>query len=549
MNILDSDENMIDEEKQLSPEEKASLDRFLAEADRIFTLKRYISQGAFNCAHQIDGPEVIRIAYLPGYTLTSEKTGETFHIGGYEKTENYNRRIIRGLEIVHLFNNKEKNFERVIGPSLLRELSPYRVFGERYEKAHFDGQLCEKVRLSQINHRNFIFDFIKDKPNFKVNNRFALQHVEYLNGGQMEYPNIHMAKDYEKEFIAFSLVWFFTMVSQLFGFRHRDLKPDNILLRRTKDYQWFKFNLNNTHYFHFESRLVPVVIDYDFASVNETESTKDRNSYGNQVYRTFESFVIRVYRLLKQKPPLELYQRNIHLDFYRKASVGELTSFEVHQDGYDWWTLGICLLNMYGPDANILFSGESKEYALFMLQKYQDPNWPKVVRDDFKWYCNRIFYSACIASLFSQTGFIIRPPYERYPESSAFFFPFNAPNINMQNHTGFKNMYESVRKALSGRDPVTILLQRLLNWDPLLRNRIDHVLLFSRRAIPAPYENEVYPYEAVLPDDRIHLHNYPGYENLKSCVSCLISSKQAPLYQCECCNRVFCGESCQRENH
>lgn len=557
--VLDSDENMIRSPEpkstfkvHLSPQEQSSLDKFLAEADSVFTLKKYISQGSFNCAHQIDGPnrsEVIRIAYLPGYTLTSEKTGEIYHIGGYENVENSNRRIIRGLEIVHLLNNKEKNFEQVIGPSLLREISPYRVFGEKYETLHFRGPLCNTIRESQMEHRKFLFDYTKNNPNFKDDSRFALQHVEFLNGGRMEYDNVKAAAPYEKEFIAFSLVWFFTTVSQFFGFRHRDLKFDNIMLRTTKNYEWFKFNWNNERYFHFKSRVVPVVIDYDFASVNETESIHDRNALANVGYRPFESFLIRIYRLLEQKPPLELYLQNISLDFYEEKNVDDLVPFEVHQNGYDWWGLGICLLEMYAPNANELFMKEAQTYMLFMLQKHQKPHWNKIVLNAFKLVCNRVFYSACISSLFSQTGFIVKPPYERYPESSAFFFPHDTPNINMQNNKLFNGMYERIGKALLGQDPIIMLLHRLLNWNPYLRNRIDHVLVFSGRATVSPYENEVYPYQFGLPAYRITLNDYPGYENLKTCVSCFISSKHTTLYKCECCEQVFCGNKCQKVKH
>jgi len=558
--VLDSDENMIESPKpkstfevQLSPAEQSSLDKFLAEANRIFTLKRYISQGSFNCAHQIDGPdrpEVIRIAYLPGYTLTSEKTGEIYHIGGYENVENSNRRIIRGLEIVHLLNNKEKNFEQVIGPSLLREISPYRVFGEKYETLHFRGLLCNTIRESQMEHRNFLFDYTKNKPNFKADSRFALQHVEFLNGGRMEYDNLNEATDYEKAFIAFSLVWFFTTVSQLFGFRHRDLKSDNIMLRMTKTYEWFKFNWNNERYFHFKTRVVPVVIDYDFASVNETESPQNRNAFANVGYRPFESYAIEIRRLLGQNPFRELYQKNISNDFYEKANMNDLVHFEVHQNGYDWWALGICLLDMYIKNALVLFRKETEEYVSFMQTKYQNSNWNEITQGKFYTYCNRIFYTACIASLFSQTGYIIRPPYTLYRESGAFFFPDNAPNVNMQNSTEFKNIYKNVRESLAQRDMVATLLQRLLNWDPSLRNQPNHISIFFPMATNRPYKGEIYSYQAhPIPLERFALYNYRGYKNLKTCVSCFISSKDTTLYKCECCEQVFCGSKCQKVKH
>jgi serine/threonine protein kinase len=204
------------------------------EGQQIFILIRDIASGSFNCAHQIDGPngpEVIRIAYLPGFTLESNVTGESFHLGGYEQIERQNKRIIRGLEIVHLLNHPAKRFDRILGPSLLKELSMYRIFNEQYEKMHFEGLLCGKLRITQRKHQTLI-ENKKRTPDLQVDNRFALQHIEFINGGIFDFENIKKAKSWEKEFVAFSLLWFFTMTSQLFGFRHRDLKSDNIMLQR-----------------------------------------------------------------------------------------------------------------------------------------------------------------------------------------------------------------------------------------------------------------------------------------------------------------------------
>jgi len=537
---MDSDEEMEYEEER----EKESFQK-----EDVFVLKRDIASGSFNCAHQIDGPngpEVIRIAYLPGFTLTSKVDGKTFHLRGYEQIERQNRRIIRGLEIVHLLNHPVKPFDRILGPSLLKQLSPYRVFDEKYEKQHFDGPLCGKLRITQQKHHTLMRDKKKGQD-MEENNRFALQHIEFINGGIFDYSSMKKAKVWEKEFVAFSLVWFFTMASQLFGFRHRDLKADNIMLRITKDTQWFTFNLNNEYFFHLKSRVVPVVIDYDFASVQQTESVEDRYARANPGYRPFEANLFMLYKLYGTKAPLELYQRDISPDFYQNETTDTLEPWEIHQSGYDWWALGISLLHMYTKDAENLFEAEADMYAKFMSNR-----WPAVAKEKSSivyLYFNRVFYSACIASLFAQSGFIIRPPSTLYPEIGALFFPPTAPNINMESNIQFNKMYSSVGTSLLTKDRVSILLSKLLNWNPFERNKLDHILIFQELATKAPYKDLEYQFESPLRLNMIDLRDYPGYQNLRTCVSCLISSKNTPLYECECCKEIFCGEECQRIKH
>lgn len=75
-------------------------------------------------------------------------------------------------------------------------------------------------------------------------------------------------------FMLFSIIYALYLARKAFSFSHNDLHANNILLRELDNYVTRSYVLNNTK-FTFETKYIPIIIDYDNATLNKNVSSPD----------------------------------------------------------------------------------------------------------------------------------------------------------------------------------------------------------------------------------------------------------------------------------
>ena len=147
--------------------------------------------------------------------------------------------------------------------------------------------------------------------------------------------------------VTFMLMWFFFAASALFGFRHGDLKPANVMFRKLPIQKTHFFHIQPDYLFQITSKYEPVVIDYEFGSIFLTNPIT-RNDLGTYGFA----------------PPEVL--------FFKATSDTEAPGRET----YDFFSLGLTLLFYVAPKGlgNILFNPlTDSHYLAFranILEKY-----------------------------------------------------------------------------------------------------------------------------------------------------------------------------------
>lgn len=466
-----------------------------------FVLDKVLGEGSFARAYLLkDKSEVLRIALL-----------------SFDNENDSPIMVKRGLEILHIF----QSFTHLLGPSLLVEISPYRIVN----LANPDDDI-----------NNYIEGGIpKGMENTSIYDEYALQHIELLAGGYFHYTAYVKLKMTENEirFSIFSLIWFFAAGQQYFDYRHHDLKSSNILIRHTPERKIYGFKIGESYY-HFESHIVPVVTDYDYASVKTTED--DKNFPGTR---------------FTSPPDALLYL----LGNNNKGWEDYPARFEYNEDSYDYWSLGICIFELLSPYAvHVLFESRGYSFATEVFNLH--PTLPNTSSNSE--LLKDIFFGICFASIVSDTPFkTLKPPLTHFPAFR--FLDWSMFNKSVFQHEEYKVMV----KLFNEKFPSDLkpLVKRLLNWDSSVRNADNfpmRIILEESKGYFKPekkaQKNIDYSYEGFdikilqtkkyLPD--INTRDHPLLKN-RLCEGCL--GKTETMYLCSCCAKPFCGKDCQRKKH
>ncbi|MBX9636389.1 MAG: hypothetical protein K2Q45_02420 [Nitrosomonas sp.] len=347
-----------------------------------------------------------------------------------------NNRIRRGLEIVNMF----QNFSTLLGPSLLKQIYMY--------------QLVDDLDLTGLSER--IVDRVEYADNRGIDYEFALQHIEYLNGGK--FNNTSDMTLEEADFCAFSLIWFLRQAQLNFDFRHRDIKVENIILRadivsEPKAYAFYKNDVADP--FCFVSRYVPVVIDYDFSTVLVSQRDEDRQVVGTRYTACPDSLIHFLLMEMESPPPPPTVQ------------------------SYDWWSLGIVLFEAYmttylTPLQRINFALNDMCFSLcfkYAKRKFRDLKKGKFQLKPGETDAVEILRSICfgsmIASIVHETD-DLGPPEDpvasdNYPHKDFFFFDDFDEAIAIKQSRDYIMLTRSF--ALFPKH-VKKMLKRLLSWFP-----------------------------------------------------------------------------------
>lgn len=143
-------------------------------------------------------------------------------------------------------------------------------------------------------------------------------------------------KECNLDIVMFCLLWFIITMQIETGFRHLDIKVNNILIRETLVPQTFTFKIDGNKFYKFSTRCVPVLLDYDFA-VFPTNEVNNQRQMGTPTY----------------VPPERLL--NVNLE----------------PQTYDYWSLGITFLRLAGVEPFNTGLNKGKLYEYFgLLQNF-----------------------------------------------------------------------------------------------------------------------------------------------------------------------------------
>jgi len=376
-----------------------------------------LGQGSFNCAILTSDGDVLRIASL---TLADAWT---------------RRAIPRGAAIVHLFNE----YKDMLGPSVVQETR--------------EGWFSKSLPYTLVTH---VCETIRRSPG-----PFYMQRIEHLDGGFD--PNIRFDSP---EAHAFPLVWFLHAAQGHFGFRHGDFKRGNIVFRTYDPPQRFTFRLNDRYTYSYEFYKVPVVIDFDFATIySGTTPPGDRLVLGTPQSVPPEALLVRL-----------------------KLVMGATNVIESEYD--DWWSLGMVLFEYWNPRVQIgrRYNEQFKEYAAVVWSSFgEDPAGVTSAVKEREWlgHCMRRLFDAylIIRGLYHR-GEMPEPPKYMYSEKALQILNNIRPYGVMLNHFQVN------------------ILRQLLSWDP--RERGKDLLTRHFRETLGYFPDFTYP---ALISDRTHKDN------------------------------------------
>jgi serine/threonine protein kinase len=509
-----------------------------------FVLGKLLGQGTYNCAYLLKNQEgVLRIGLL--------EDGES----------EIQTMLLRGLEMINVFNQ----FIPKLGPSMLREITRYKIIDEQDIGEYVVGDLSQCRVVPDVDQYS---DPSRD-------NAFALQHVELLRGGDLDQLKIdnELTPD-EDRLCIFSLLWFFASAQQLFGYRHHDLKGANITVRFTDTAEKSVFTIldnEKTHYYVFEHNFVPVVIDYDFASVYTTKGYDHRTHLGTG-YTASPDAIAKILAESALEAYMSEEEEEEEDEDERKPWKDYIKTYNPYV--YDYWSLGISIMQFMWPRSERKLKNLFQAEMTRFIRDLATTSVFEPIEHHFDPVIMHLLYSACIAAVVANST--LTPPEEYYGYLSKLVL--NQTKSREERKTDLWPYWNNVMKksddfALLQRvfnaldENLKDILRQLLNWNPSMRNannkpmelilksnyfttkqtltkqELGGAVMYQGTNTPIDFD------EKLIEEDQQRLKQYHLLEN-KVCGGCGIEpQKKEVMYLCSCCAGVFCGEECQRIKH
>lgn len=259
--------------------------------------------------------------------------------------------------------------------------------------------------------------------------RAFVQALEYLQGGS--FPHACTSA----EAVALPLLWFLCSARTRFNFTHGDFKCENIVFRNYGQDCEFLFQLHAHGVYRVRAHQVPVIIDFDYASVAQTH---DKTAVGTQY----------------TQPPEILASRFLwHIE--------ALNSDQVAAEHDDWWSLGMTLYKWWTVGRNSFRMPDSsyEAYVQSIFDTYL------LSRDDES-VCNgdwglialrNMFRAYCIVKQLGGDISSVTPGCVFFSGERRVFLEQGARQWRRENPVHFSNFQVK-------------LLRRLLSWNPADRS-------------------------------------------------------------------------------
>ncbi len=490
-----------------------------------YDIVRPIAEGSFNCAHIIrrnNGEEqILRVAMLP------KDARRTFA----------NMMVKRGIQIVNVF----QPFASLLGPSLLRETNEFEFRQVKLDELRLDRKLLCKT----------IINAARAYDKHGVPYEFAIQVIELLHGGACDHDaHVKMTQE-ERVFACFSLCWFFHHAQSRFDFGHHDLKPDNVIFRLTDVPLMYTFRIADRQ-FKFTSRYVPVVIDYDFATVFTSRDPRNKDAAGTPSSVSPDAMI-----------------RTVLLNTSATTQEDAKQELPDVMAAHDWWSIGVMLLQFHLPhQAGSFFRLYDAFKANFVKPRMayakhvydiieKQPQRYTLTPDNSKMVATALSYFpiACLLACLAEDGDTLEPPADcpSYVHRDVFFdnMPLLDSFLQTLEYQELRTEYAKLTRGL--RD----ILRMLLSWYPERRSYMGRPYMFLFESYFRSFEQATsveshYHFDGeakgLLEDaeEYVKVLDTTQYPLLASCVTCGIGSKIASL--CECCDQIFCGEKCQEKH-
>lgn len=451
--------------------------------EKEYKVEKKLGKGSFNCTHLVvkrnsKEKSVLRLALLLAETENDILQSHT---------------IKRGLAIVDLLQNMKKE----LGPACLIQTAPFEIIDSvDIEKLVDLSEICNEMVTEAIkyNRKRVPYDW-------------AVQHIELL-AGDLGSPY------YATELVpimCLSLIWFFFVAQRRIDLRHHDLKLQNIMVRKYDIAKTFQFVFKSKGVdviYKFTTDLVPVVIDFDFATVKTTEDYDDRTRVGTRMTTSPQALA--------------------HTFF-----VENPTQFRV--DSNDWWSLGLTLY-FYATQQD---GGNIDKY--FAIGAAFANSFGFTDGDEFDilsyFLVNMVFIETLTGEEFNNATMphfneLVLDKLEYWNKMSIAMKKYEKPIIAKLDKNLLNLLVELFRwTSRDGNDYMRLLAHTY--FSNLRTFSVDKKIADTYFTDSGPVSEN---YQQLL--QRTPL--------LKECLGCGL---QNGLKRCTCCLQIFCGEQCQIKHH
>lgn len=464
-----------------------------------------IGHGSYNCAILVSSEGKIR------------RITAFAKIRDQEDKEDY-LKMLRAREMLKKFNQHRMQ----LGPSVLLELKPGGwVDGRnlsddavRWMKA----LRCDPLTTPMMQRSEYMF---------------YIQDIEYARGGDLQK---FVAPDNMKDGrFAFFLIWFFYVAQAQFGFRHRDFKPENVVLRKYGSVRHFRFHMGEMTQFLISTNVVPVVIDLDMGSFFTSRDTA-RKAWGTYPFM-----------------PAEVTYHHMFTDEFDADDEGD--------EDVDWYSLGMTLFMYWvgSVESRTLYQSFGVE-RLVLNSILETSDWDDA-KQHRKHHCHAFLLHLSIASAFQMEA----PEgwediFEKVEQSGVYRRPLYKKIVQYVSdmRTKMPNHYTLLRKLMALKRTDRHYRGKpymLLTEQPLFRKFINQMIpndggvveefAYGKFRILDYLENSKNDEDRRRFDRLVADIGTDKLPDIYSCIGCSAETRKT----CECCMEPFCSVSCQKMYH